>query len=607
MLRNPVTGGSRALFLSQPSGSSRAVMLRVFLVAGLVVCLVLAASVQVTRAEVATTQEMEQVCHNVLTEVVALKGAWGGDNTPSIGDISEIRMGDTLLARYYAVNPSGFVLVPVLKEMVPVKAYSEISILDEKQEGGFLKLITEMLSERARIYVRLYGSLEAEQPAVGEVLFGRSQKEDWSKYTKPTREFLRQVSTLSAEEEAGPLLTSSWHQRAPYNNDCPMGSTDRCVVGCVATATAQILNYWGHPSSGVGSHTYTWEEDNSCDGYWSPGAELSADYSDTYDWAHMPDSCDDGCAPDDSVALAELNYEVGVAFEMMYGSCGSGAYVTDALNVYRTYYKYSPDVVGVYRNDYDQAGWYGLIKSEIDAGRPIQYRIRSHSIVCDGYRDTYGSNEYHMNYGWGGSFTAWFIMDSLYCYWVEPDSVCPYNEEYMVYNIQPQLDPILEERSFNVAELSGDGDGHADAGEDIELTVIIENNGELAENAVGTLSTSDPYVVVHVSGAAFSTAIDWGDRDTTQTPFEIEILSGCPDPRIAELVLEVSADGGYSSEDTLAIIWNRVLVYGAMNRELRAMVMSGTLRPFDTTPPTTAGSVAGSELTITVTMLTQVS
>jgi len=550
MLRNFVTGLKGWSVRSHGQGPRRkCTRLAMYLL----LLAIIGAAGQQASAEVASDQEMRQVCENMLAEVVAVKGAWAESSTPTIREVTDIRMGDTVLAHIYAVDPRGYVLVPTLKEMVPIKAYSEESNLDEKQEGGFLALITEMLSDRARTYVRLYGSLDAEQPSAGEALFGRGQKETWGRYTKPTREFLPQVAGMSAEDEAGPLLTSSWHQREPYNNDCPMGSTGRCVVGCVATATAQIMNYWQHPAYGVGSHTYTWEEDNSCDGYWSPGAELTAYYSDTYDWAHMPDSCDEGCSSADSIALAELNYEVGVAFEMMYGACGSGAYVTAALGVFSTYYKYSPEVYGVNRYDYDQAEWYGLIKDEIDAGRPIQYRINRHSIVCDGYRDTQGFYEYHMNYGWGGAYTTWFVMDSLFCYWVEPDSVCPYNEEYMVLNIKPQTTPILTEKSFNAHETSGDSDGHADPGETLSMAVRIKNSGWLAENTVGTLSTDDPYVGVTVTGAAFSPAIDWGEEDTTQTRFEVSIDPGCPDPHVAQLYLDYTADGGYTSRDTILL------------------------------------------------------
>ncbi len=505
-------------------------------------------------AEVATDREMEQVCQNLLTETVALRGSWAGAFAPEITEVSAIRMGDTLLARYYSIAPRGFVLVPVLKEMMPVKAYSDESTLDEKQEGGFLALVTEMLTERARMYIALCGSLEASQPTVGDALFGRSQRAVWDKYAVSSRDFsARLTAATAAEEQGGPLLTSKWHQRAPYYNDCPMGDGGRCVVGCVATATAQILAYWDFPTTGLGSHTYFWEGDNSCGGDDVNAGFQFADYTDVYDWANIADSCDAGCTGAEQDALAHLNYEVGVAFEMGYGACGSGAYTANAVQVFPDFFKYSHDIRLENRNEHDLASWYGLVKTEVDAGRPAQYRIRSHSIVCDGYRDTEGQYEYHMNYGWGGSFNAWFVLDSLYCYWVEPDSLCPAMEEFLIVDIHPQTDPVLNYVGFGLTDGSGDGDGHADAGEAVDLTATISNEGIAATNAVGNLTAAGPYVNITTGTASFDASIEWGVQSTTLTPFGITIQPGCPDPYITWVELDVSSDGGFSITDTLFI------------------------------------------------------
>jgi hypothetical protein len=46
------------------------------------------------------------------------------------------------------------------------------------------------------------------------------------------------------------LLRSDWHQRAPYNQFCPVDAHgSRTVVGCVAVAIGQILDYWRFPRS----------------------------------------------------------------------------------------------------------------------------------------------------------------------------------------------------------------------------------------------------------------------------------------------------------------------------------------------------------------------
>ena len=55
------------------------------------------------------------------------------------------------------------------------------------------------------------------------------------------------------EEEVGPLLTTQWFQKSPYNQLCP-GHT---MTGCVATAMAQVMKYWNYPAFGRGSHSYT--------------------------------------------------------------------------------------------------------------------------------------------------------------------------------------------------------------------------------------------------------------------------------------------------------------------------------------------------------------
>lgn len=56
----------------------------------------------------------------------------------------------------------------------------------------------------------------------------------------------------------GPLVTSKWDQMEPYSDKCPLLGEDRCVVGCVATAMAQVMRYWKHPTKGTGSHCYFW-------------------------------------------------------------------------------------------------------------------------------------------------------------------------------------------------------------------------------------------------------------------------------------------------------------------------------------------------------------
>lgn len=63
-------------------------------------------------------------------------------------------------------------------------------------------------------------------------------------------------------------LTARWNQGSPYNDYCPNLTPtrdERTYVGCVATATAQLMQYWRWPDTGVGSgsqnYNYRWRDD----------------------------------------------------------------------------------------------------------------------------------------------------------------------------------------------------------------------------------------------------------------------------------------------------------------------------------------------------------
>lgn len=60
------------------------------------------------------------------------------------------------------------------------------------------------------------------------------------------------IGSVEAQNIVEPMVTASWHQSAPFNNECPNGS----AVGCGAIAVAQILNCYKIPTHGYGRATY---------------------------------------------------------------------------------------------------------------------------------------------------------------------------------------------------------------------------------------------------------------------------------------------------------------------------------------------------------------
>lgn len=207
-------------------------------------------------------------------------------------------------------------------------------------------------------------------------------------------------------------LTTHWDQGSPYNNFCPWGDGGRTFVGCVATAASQIMKYWNWPPSGIGTHSYTWDGDNSCGGNVG-GLDLNAIYTDAYDWANMPDICPTaGCTAAQQNALAELCYEMGVSIDMDYGSCGSFSNTSDVPDALVDHFRYDTDAT------YGSRSIDGMTQ-EIQWLRPVEIDgcddlDECHAWVVYGYnKGTDPNRQFRMNLGWGGLFDGWYSCDSI--------------------------------------------------------------------------------------------------------------------------------------------------------------------------------------------------
>jgi hypothetical protein len=476
-------------------------------------------------AKLATELEASLVATNWIAEVSARTGGWGESPAGILGEPRAITSSDTLFGWYWPVEPSGYVIVPALREMPPIKMYSEGSGFDIDEPDGPAALIRDVLRSRFRAFAAAYGDLDAEQPVRGPVLFGPTHREEWDRLAVSPTAFAVQLSSTRPARfaEAGPLLTTAWHQGGPYNNLCPMGDGGRTVVGCVATAAAQILRYHGAPETGFGTHSYYWGGDDSCGGTTS-GQTLFADYSDTYDWANMPNSAGSGSTQAEKDAVAELCYEVGVAFNMDYGRCGSGAYTAYATTVFPTYFGYSSAIDRENRNAHTQSSWFGIIQEEVNAGRPMEYRITGHAIVCDGWRDTGGALQYHMNYGWADSHTAWYTIDDLY---ISDDPM----DEFVIRRIIPP--PPAWADATNGTPLGDTDDCEAvawvDYDNDFDLDLYVVKSGGpnlLLENGGGGSFTDVASGAIADAGAG--TAAAWADYDNDGDQDVYLVKSGAP-------------------------------------------------------------------------------
>lgn len=206
-----------------------------------------------------------------------------------------------------------------------------------------------------------------------------------------------------------PLMETKWNQKKYYNNHCPEGT----LAGCVATSAAQVMKYWNYPATGYGTHCYQT----------SSYGTLCADFESTsYDWDNMPVKLNAASTETEVEAVSMLMYHLGVAVEMKYGSDGSSANTTEIDNgrvsaekALKDYFKYSPMLHSILRENYTYQEWCDVMRDEVYHGRPVLYSGRDadgygHAFVLDGY-DT--CNMFHFNWGWGGSYNGYFRMGVL--------------------------------------------------------------------------------------------------------------------------------------------------------------------------------------------------
>ncbi len=291
----------------------------------------------------------------------------------------------------------GFIIVAGDDNVKPILAYSEEAGFDAARitpdVDYWLKGYTEQVEEIIR----------NNTPATYEV---RSHWEALKSGSEP-------AAMNKAVHGVSPLEQTNWGQSPYYNALCPFDHThnELTVTGCVATAMAQILKYWAGPAGGAGFHSYT---DPSF-------GTQSADFGSTsYDWNSMPLSV---TAP--NTAVATLMFQCGVSVDMHYGAGstgGSSAYVISSQSpvqncaeyALKTYFGCS-GIQGLARSAYpNKADWIALLKTELDAGRPVLYAGfgsgGGHCFNCDGYD---ANNFFHFNWGWSGQFNGYFDVDAL--------------------------------------------------------------------------------------------------------------------------------------------------------------------------------------------------
>lgn len=206
--------------------------------------------------------------------------------------------------------------------------------------------------------------------------------------------------------DVGPLIVTNWDQGQWYNYYCPVaagGPGGKCWAGCVATTMGAIMKYYSFPPKGVLSHSYIHPT------YGQQSANFGAT---TYNFATMGNSANSSSYQ----AIATLLYHAGVSVNMDYQPDGSGAFSTEVPWAMSTYFNYDPATIALAnKSDYTATAWTDLLKSELNASRPLYYSgsgpSGGHAWVCDGYRTS--DSKFHMNWGWSGAANGYYAIGAL--------------------------------------------------------------------------------------------------------------------------------------------------------------------------------------------------
>ena len=304
------------------------------------------------------------------------KASKQGDS-PRLLEVSYDRSGTPALYVFSYSGETGFMLVSASDAVAPLIGYSETNSFSIKNMPSNLSSWIENYT------VQIEASKELDP-------------------------YVEVKTRVGEKAEIKPMITSQWDQMDPYNSECPELNGRKCVTGCVATAMAQVMNYWQYPQTGNGSNTYTPA---------AIGQQLSMDFSTvTFDWENMLDTYPrNGYSATQRRAVAMLMKACGYSVSMNYTNWESGAYSKNIMGALTNNFGYDQGVRQVLRSGYSsQDEWNDMIYNELATTGPVIYGGQStsggHSFVCDGYD---GNGYFHINWGWSGMSDGYFLLNEL--------------------------------------------------------------------------------------------------------------------------------------------------------------------------------------------------
>lgn len=267
----------------------------------------------------------------------------------------------------------------------------------------------------------------------------------------------RASTRVSGLKPVDNFVTSQWGQGKPYNALTPIQGGKHAVTGCVATALAQILNYYKYPDISTGTGAYTINGDEA----------TNVTIATTYSWESIQDgyNTNGSFTEEESRPIAELMRDCGYSVHMDYSAGSSGALVSEAaLGIARNFKFDEAYIYYAMRDYYSDEEWMALLYGELEAKRPILYGAvdegtnGGHAFVFSGIDE---EGRIYTNWGWDGMADGFFNIADLGPKGVLDRSLNHFNSrQEMLFgitpnsassNLQPKYSEMVMDYDYEIA------------------------------------------------------------------------------------------------------------------------------------------------------------
>ncbi|MCQ2192574.1 MAG: C10 family peptidase [Paludibacteraceae bacterium] len=237
---------------------------------------------------------------------------------------------------------------------------------------------------------------------------------------------LKPTSMLKSFQDEFPsvdvLLPAEWGNK-PFNGLCPKVDTSKTLVGCVALAMFQVMNYYQYPQKGRDTVMYATTVEGK-------DTVLKLDLSHSvYDWEALKDLDSDAGKATAAVLGRDCAYTVRASF----GLKGTSAKSSNIAKALVRYFDYDSSMVCVGRSNDNVDIWFRILYNELSNARPVVYSANGsygHAFVCDGYNAT--DTTFHFNWSWYGKYNGYYALSAL-----NPGPDVFDQDHMMVIGIQP--------------------------------------------------------------------------------------------------------------------------------------------------------------------------